>query len=176
MRTSLTSLTTVLLLATGCGVTFDAEELCKTMPDQPFAALPAPINSPTVTLTRTLDYDLGPQLSQLSSPNVESSVRMTRMVLTAKSGISDFNFVDTATIRLENPAGGEEPADVLQYEKGGPPPGERMELKGEGFVDVTRYMHDGKLRIIGTLVGQLPQSFTADVQICVQATTTLKPF
>src|SRR4051812_32330044 len=96
------ALSASLTLSLGCGDMLSAEvevpEVCKTLPDQLFSG---------AQYSRTMDVNLGQQFAGLdvtTPTGLNGDFNLTKAVFTAKSGISNFDFIDGAQITILPPS------------------------------------------------------------------------
>jgi hypothetical protein len=162
----------VLLLALpGCDNLLFAEveqpEVCKTLPDQLFDGS---------TYSQTLSVDIGEDLPgfDVSSPEgLDSVFRLTRVDFIAKTGITDFDFVDSAKITVLPPEGTDLPeVQVIDFQREGATTG-TVSMTGTNDVDLYAYLTQGRVFVNAALVGRLPDDeWSMDMKICLYAKVT----
>ena len=177
MRTLLfAALATVLL--PGCFYV-EAEEpmVCKTVLDQSF---PGSTLGGNYDVSQDFNYDFGNEIVlSFDGKSVDTTARALQVTLTAKSGITDFSFIDAADATLIDPTGNLPDVQIVSYAKNASAPaGPTLVIEGGGQnIDITKYLQSGKIDVRLHFNGSAPpQNFTADVKTCVYAKVRLNYF
>jgi hypothetical protein len=149
----------------------EAEEpsVCKTVPDQSF---PGSAVGGTYDVSQDFNYDFGNELVlSFNGKTVDTTAQILSVTLTAKSGITDFSFIDKAQVTLIDPSGANPDVQVLAYTKAsGSPQTATLVVDGGDQVDITKYLQGGQITVRIHFNGSAPPgSFTADVKACVYA-------
>jgi hypothetical protein len=171
------------LIVTGCGdlmfVEMELPEVCNQMGDAGFEGVdPAliaaaeaqgiPLDLGVQTVSQNFDFPLADNLPGANSAEFDGELSLIRVVFTAESGITDFSFVDSATIGVAPPAGSHlQSRTLLEYVK--TPESAvlpTMTLDGARF-DLIEYMRAGALQLSVSMTGRLPlQAWNVSVQGC----------
>lgn len=169
MRSPSIALTLLVTALTGCGPLFYSEvaieELCAAHPDTRFD-----LSGPAVpvVLSQKVLLDLRAALPQDAEP-VEAEGRISRLHVLARSGISDFGFVDHVSLHVGPGHQPEVTAEVLAYDRASEPVGVELSLSGDRF-DLQPLLRSRELVGHVALTGHLPpEPFMADVEVCLQA-------
>lgn len=161
-----TLLPALLLATAGCGdvlfLELEQPALCKTLAGQTFGGS---------QYSTTLDIDVAREIQGLgvqSPEGIELFVSMERARLIARSGITDFDFIDSARISVVSVApDGPPPAEVLSYTRTGPT-GPEVELHDGGKLNLTDYISQDTLRVEAALSGRLPsEDWSIDIEVCL---------
>jgi len=189
-----------LLAACNQGPLFYAEleepRLCKTLPAEELP--PFEGTAPGQELRFGVPIPIGEELPLFSggdggTSDVETEIRMIEMTLVARSGITDFNQIETAAITVEPPPGSAQPpALLISYAKDpANPPGDRLVVAGDQGVNLIPYLFDpggtdagtpsgsdggsapeGTILVEATMTGVLPENeWTADIRVCIYMRT-----
>ncbi|HLT30243.1 MAG TPA: hypothetical protein VK013_09365 [Myxococcaceae bacterium] len=160
-------LAAVSLALAGCGdllfLEVEQPEICQVLPGQPFSGS---------EYSRELQIDIQGQLPgiDLSSPQgLESVFRLSRVDFIARTGITDFDFISEADIRILPPEGSNLlPAHVIDYHRNGVETGETLSMTGRQDVDLYAYLTGGNIVVDASLVGTLPpEEWTMDIRVCM---------
>jgi len=164
----------LLALASGCGGPsrwFFAElrepGICKTVVDQPMAAtqpgqeMSIQFTVPVLTNIPLFDTNAG-----------EVEILPLSVTFDAKSGIQDFNSVDSAWILAIPSAGnpdGLTDTEIVRYDKApGVTPGTKLTVVAHQEVNLVPFLTGGDLTVEAKMTGGLPQNvWTADVTACL---------
>ena len=143
-------------------------EVCKTLPDRLFDGS---------TYSQTLAVNIGEDLPgfDVSSPDgLDSVFRLTRVDFRAKTGITDFDFVDSARITVLPPEGTDlPPVEVIHFQRDGADTTDTLSMRGANDVDLYAYLTQGQVFVNSELVGRLPASeWSMDMKICLYAKVT----
>lgn len=173
MRTQTILLAPALALALlGCGalneqlyLEIEQPELCKVLPNQQFTGS---------EFQRRLEVNVAQQLPGLNFDNpqgMEGTFRIPRVSFIARSGISNFDFVDTGRIHIEPPAGATmPPVDVINYARNGASTTGTLDMAGESDINLYDYLRGGVLTAVATIAGTLPRdNWSMDIQVCLYA-------
>lgn len=151
----------------GCGdllfLEIEQPEICQVLPGEAFSGS---------EYSRELQIDLQGQLPglDLSSPQgLESLFRLTRVDFIARSGITDFDFISEADIRILPPEGSNLlPAHVIDYHRNGAETGSTLSMTGNQDVDLYDYLTGGAVVVDASLVGSLPpDEWSMDIRVCM---------
>jgi hypothetical protein len=177
MNTSMKTLKTTLLAAllaafsTGCGggslffAELEEPGICKTMVDVPMAATP-----PGQTLTMNLTIDLASRIPMFDATATGTNIRFIELTFWAKSGINDFNSVDTAEVlAVPDPSSQLQTTQVLSYTKSpGFVPGTQLTVAADQGVELVPFLANGNITVETRMTGGLPNnSWTADIRGCL---------
>lgn len=166
------------LLLSGCFYV-EAEEpsVCKTVLDQSFPGIAA---GGTYDVSQQFSYDFGNEIVlTFEGKTVETTARALQVTLTAKSGISDFSFIDAADATLIDPTGKLPDVQIVTYAKpANAQASNTLVIEGGGEnIDITKYLQNGQIAVRLHFSGSPPnQNFTADVKTCVYAKVRLNYF
>lgn len=151
----------------GCGdllfLEIEQPEICQILPGETFSGS---------EYSRELQIDVQGQLPgiDLSTPQGLSSVfRLTRVDFIARSGITDFDFISEADIRILPPEGsGLLPAHVIDYHRKGAQTGPTLTMTGNQDVDLYAYLTGGEIIVDTSLAGTLPtEEWSMDIEVCM---------
>lgn len=167
--------------------------LCKTIPAEDL--FPFPGTSPGAELRAELPIPLGAILEPITAfgqgdadggtaaIDLDTTVRLIEFTLVARSGVTDFNAVETVAISVvPEPGSGLERATLLNYTRDPAHlPGDRLTVAGDENVNLAEYIGqsgsatlpdggtvDGTVRFEAVMTGTLPENeWTADMRACV---------
>jgi hypothetical protein len=174
MRTNSIGLLSLLvgLAGSGCGgpllfAELEEELICKTIPDVIFDP-----SVPGVDLRRDFPIPLKDYLPLFSLEGASTNIELVELVFNAKSGITDFNSVEQATVTVVGPEGTTIPPAVPgQYVKDLVNlPGRTLVLPGQPGIDLVPFMDtESTLNLQNVMTGSLPPNpWTADVRGCLR--------
>ncbi len=152
----------------GCGNLLMAEveqpEVCKTLPDNVFSGS---------EYTKTMEINVSEQLPGLdvtSPTGVQSTFFFNRVDFIAKSGITDFDFVDSAKISVLPPDGSDlPPVAVIDFTRT-EPSGTTLSMVGSSKIDLYQYLTAGVVKVEAALTGRLPSTdWSMDIKPCLYA-------
>jgi hypothetical protein len=120
--------------------------------------------------------------SILKDPALKTKIVFTDVTMTAKSGVSDFTFIDTFTINLDTvPAGGIPTTTIVDYDATFAPSGYlgvtadgqgTLVMSGKG-ADVSQAVLAGPIQLTILAWGtQQAQDWTADLTFCLKVEAT----
>lgn len=189
-----------LLSACNNGPLFYAEleepKLCKTIPASdlpPFTG-----TAPGAELRYALPIPISSELPLFAaggdggSNDQETEIRLIEFTLVARSGIIDFNQIETAHITVEPPPGSSQPPALLVTYTKNPAslPGDRLVVGGDQGVNISPYLFDpgttdagtfpgdagfaseGSILVEATMTGVLPENpWSADMRVCIYMRT-----
>ncbi len=170
-------------------------KLCKTIPADelpPFIGTP-----PGSDLRFTLPIPIASELPLFAaggdggSDDTVTEIRLIEYTLVARSGIIDFNQIETAQITVQPPPGSSQaPAVLVTYAKDPAHlPGDRLVVGGDQGVNIAAYLFDpgttdagvfldagtateGSVLVEATMTGVLPEDYwTADMRVCIYMRT-----
>lgn len=160
-------LTGLVLGLTGCSellfLEIEQPEICQVLPGETFSGS---------EYSRELQIDIQSQLPgiDLSSPQgLQSIFRLTRVDFIARSGITDFDFISNADIRILPPEGSSLlPAHVIDYARNGAETGTTLSMTGNEDVDLYDYLTGGDIFVDASLAGTLPsEEWSMDIRVCL---------
>jgi len=162
----------LLALASGCGLSnqFYAEleepGICKTVSDATMTA-----TTPGADLVLTIPIDLATNLPLFDARSGNLTLRLLSVTFLGKSGIQDFNSVDSASISaVPDPASGLSLTEVIRYDRApGFVPGLELTVGGDSSVDLVPFLDtNGVVTVEARMVGGLPNnSWVADITGCL---------
>jgi hypothetical protein len=160
-----------LLALAGCGPIYtdiDEPQVCKTLSNLAVPGVPAgTVPSVAVPLSLDLRKELG------NTNGVIGEVEVLQTTLTARSGITDFGFLQAAELDIEitNTGGGFVPA--VQYQRPTPySPSSVLSMPGNG-ANLFPYVKTGTAGAALVLTGDFPTSaWNLDAEICVHVRLT----
>ncbi len=156
----------LLLASAGCNdvlfLELEQPALCKTVVGQTFGGS---------QYSTTLDIDVAQELQGLgvdSPEGIELFVSMERARLIARSGVTDFDFIDSARILVVSvEPDGPPPAEALSYTRTGPT-GAEVELNDGGKLNLSEYITQDTLRVEAAISGRLPsEDWSVDIEVCL---------
>jgi hypothetical protein len=157
-----------LLLSSCFYVEAEEPSVCKTVLDQSFPGSPL---GGSYDVSQEFSYDFGNEIVlSFNGHTVDTNARALNVTLTAKSGISDFSFIDSADATLTAP--GQPDIQIVTYTKpaGSTPSATLVIQGGSDNIDITNYLKNGTIGVRLHFAGSAPPSnFTADVKTCVYA-------
>jgi hypothetical protein len=164
-----TLLPALLLTTAGCGdllfLEVEQPSICKTLEQQAFSGS---------EYSTTIDINVSQELQGLgvqSPQGLDVFISLQRARLTARDGISNFDFIDAARIAVVPVTpNGPPPAEVLSYTRTRPT-GAEVELHQErDNVNLSDYITQDTLRLEASLTGRLPsEDWSIDIQVCLYA-------
>jgi hypothetical protein len=173
-RPTLALLALVGALSSGCGLLtaeVQVRTVCTTVPDYAFPGVPV-----SGTLQTRITYDLGSDVSVVSDPTVDFTLRLKQvwLVLGSDSGLASFRGVDLVDVAVLPPAGSSLPeAAVLHYARGDAAVTTEIAATSTSDLDVSPYLSAGQLSLEATAQGTLPTTaWTATVTACFELTVT----
>lgn len=173
---------TAALLITGCDTYFSAE-----VEEQEFCLVRADAEVPgDLMLDGAVDYpidfnlsDTIPQLDQSGGRGeIEGEIRLTSLTFTAKSGVSDFGFVNHLSGKAISRVEGTTLPDIGIFSYDRPAnysPDPVLQIEGTPGVNVFDYLSSGAVTVNTTFEGTLPlMPWKADVEVCFYVRTKYK--
>ena len=170
----------LVLLATGCPllqVEVEARGVCLNYPDLQFdvtaASAAAGAGVGAMVLEKTFEFDeLGP-LAELVELNAE--IVLDAVELTAQTGIADFAFVDTATVKLASGDPESTLPELTAYRCAGDcePEGNGLTVPPAATDNVLPYAGADSILVHLTLDGPVPVAAgSLDVSVCLNASAS----
>lgn len=156
----------LLVASTGCGdiLFFEVEQpaICKVVENQAFGGS---------RYSATIDLDVSQEIQGLGVGDlqgVDLFVSLKRAKLVARSGISNFDFIDRAKVSvMPIVSSGPPPLQVLAYERQGST-GTEVELAAGEPVNISPYISAETLRAEAELSGRLPsENWSIDIEVCL---------
>lgn len=168
-------LTSAGLLLAGCGPlplvsgSFEATQVCKSLPDQYFQGAPM---SMTATAGTSMQVDLGSELDPMRKQGVTLNVQLSSLTLTPKQGVSDFGFLESLRLSAPDTAGDTTLADY-QKDPQAPSPKELL-LRSDAPVNLAEVAQQGQVQVDLTASGQMPTSdWSVDAVACFHVSGTV---
>ncbi|MBI3557011.1 MAG: hypothetical protein HY074_12165 [Deltaproteobacteria bacterium] len=166
-------------LASGCisGEVID-QAICVTQADLSFPG--APIIGLQGTTQQSFEMDLSSQLKQLDVGGAStdgSSINIVSVTLTAKTGVTDFAFINTLTGTVTSEVNASlAPELVIDYNKGSatsvPSP---LELPADATINLFPMLNAGKVNVALDVSGTIPSTaWSADLVVCFAIDLKLK--
>lgn len=152
----------------GGGIKLNVDQ-CKTFSSQQFKGQSS---SAAVTFKKDFAVNTGELAQALASKGAtDVTVHLNSVTFTPASGVTDFNFVDSADLKASSASVAE--AALTSYTKPSSGTVNPLVLDGAG-ADLTPFLKDPSLNVSADLTGVPPsQDWTADVQVCFKVGGTV---
>jgi hypothetical protein len=156
----------LVVASTGCGdllfLEVEQPALCKVVENQAFGGS---------QYAATIDLNVSQEIQGLGIGNIQGVdlfINLQRAKLVARSGISNFDFIDKAKITvMPIVSSGPPPLEVLSYERKGPS-GTEVELAAGQPTNISPYITAETLRAEAEISGRLPsENWSIDIEVCL---------
>lgn len=156
------------LFLTACpllDVEVEVPEVCVGYRDLPIEGVPS---SPTTTVHKSFGVDDLSGFHQITDLDAEAS--FARAAIVAKSGITDFGFVEAATISIRSPDSELPPLVLYTCDGDCVPANGALDMTAAAQHDVLAYLRGDSLVVEVELRGALPeQAWSTDIDVCFSA-------